>query len=55
MKIVEKPGYVETEDDTTYANVHTRNVPLSMHDGKVKYLTDVLHVLSITKNLISIG
>ena len=34
---------------------HTRNVPLTMHDDKVKYLVDVFHVLSITKNLVSIG
>ena len=26
-----------------------------MHDGKVKYLTNVLHVPKITKNLVSVG
>lgn len=26
-----------------------------MHDGKVKYLADIHHVPSITKNLVSIG
>ena len=26
-----------------------------MHDGKTKYLVDVLHVPNITKNLVSVG
>ena len=30
------------------------NVPLSMQDGMVKYLADVLHVPQITKNLVSL-
>ena len=34
---------------------HTGNVPLTLQDGKVKYLADVLHVPSITKNLIFVG
>ena len=55
MQTLEKLGYVETGDDTTHAIVHTGNVPLTMQDGKVKYLSDVLHVPSITKNLVSVG
>ena len=55
MQIVEKLGYVEIGDDTTHAYAHTGNVPLTMHDGKVKYLADVLHVPSITKNLVLVG
>ena len=31
------------------------NVPLSMEDGKEKYLADVLHVSTITKNLVCVG
>ena len=53
MQIVDKPSYVETRDNTTHAIAHIGNVPLTMHDGKVQYLTDVLHVLIITKNLVS--
>ena len=34
---------------------HVGNVPLSMHDGKEKYMADVLHVPTITKNLASIS
>ena len=34
----ERPGYVETSDDTTHPIAHVGNVPLSMQDGKVKYL-----------------
>jgi hypothetical protein len=30
-------------------------VPLSMQDGQTKYLKDVLHVPTITKNLVSVG
>jgi len=30
-------------------------VPLVMQDGKIKYLSDVLHVPNITKNLVSVG
>ena len=55
MQTLEKPGYVETREDTTHAIVHTGNVPLTMQDGKVKYLSDVLHVPSITKNLVLVG
>ena len=44
-------GYVETGDDTAHPKSHAKNVPLSMQDGKVKYLADVLHVTQITKKL----
>ena len=55
MKEPNKPGYVETGDDTMHPIEHVGNVPLSMHDGKEKYMADVLHVPTITKNLVSIG
>ena len=55
MQDLERPGYVETGDDTSHPIKHTGNVPLTLQDGKVKYLADVLHVPSITKNLISVG
>ena len=51
----QKPGFVETGDDTAHPIAHVGNVPLSMQDGKVKYLSDVLHVPQITKNLVSVG
>ena len=38
MKDPESPGYVETSDDIAYLIAHTRKVPLSMQDGKMKYL-----------------
>ena len=34
---------------------HVGNVPLSMDNGKDKYLADVLHVPIITKNLVLVG
>ena len=52
MQNLEKPGYVEIGDDIAHPIKHTGNVPLTLHDGKVKYLADVLHGPSITKNLI---
>ena len=36
MQVVEKPGYVKIGDDTTHDIAHTSNVPLALHDGKVK-------------------
>ena len=44
MKKPERPGYVETSDDTTHSIAHIGDVSLSMQDGKVKCLTNVLHV-----------
>ena len=35
--------------------MHTGDVLLTMQDGKVKSLADVLHVLSTTKNLVFVG
>lgn len=55
MQNIEHPGYVEIGDDTAHPFKHTNTVSLTMHDGKVKYLADVLHVSNITKNLVSVG
>jgi hypothetical protein len=55
VKNLEKLGYVETGDDTAHPIAHIENVPLAMQDGKIKYLSDVLHVPNITKNLVSVG
>ena len=55
MRSPECPGYVETGDDTAHPITHVGNVPLTMQDGKAKYLADVLHVPDITKNLVSVG
>jgi hypothetical protein len=48
-------GFVETDDDTTHPITQISKVPLSMQDGQTKYLKDVLHVPTITKNLVFIG
>ena len=42
-------------EDSPVIGVVNKNVPLSLQDDNVKYLTDVLHVPNITKNLLSIG
>ena len=46
---------LKTGDDTAHPIAHVVNVSLSMKDGKVKYLADVLHVSQIRKNLVSVG
>ena len=48
-------GYVVTGDDTQHAITHTGSVPLRMHDGRIKNMSDVLYVPSISKNLVSVG
>jgi hypothetical protein len=48
-------GFVETSDDITYLITQIGKVSLSMQDGQTKYFKDVLHVPTITKNLVSIG
>jgi hypothetical protein len=55
VKDLDKPGYVETGDDTTHPIAHIGNVPLTMQNGKIKYLFDLLHVPNITKNLVFVG
>jgi hypothetical protein len=54
-KDLKTPGFVETSDDTTHPITQIRKVPLSMQDEQTKCLKDVLHVPTITKNLVSIG
>ena len=51
----EKPSYVKIGDDTLHSIEHVGKVPLSMHDGKTKHMADVLHVPTITKNLVFVG
>ncbi len=45
------PRFVETGDDITHPITQIDKVPLSMQDGQIKYLKDVLHVLTITKKI----
>ena len=55
LHVPKQPGYVETGDDTIHPIEHVGNVPLALHDSKSKYMADVLHVPTITKNLVSVG
>ena len=50
----EQPGVVKTGDDTPYTIEHVREVPLNLV-GQMGKLMNVLHVLTITKNLVSVG
>ncbi len=51
-KYLKTPGFVEIGDDTTHPITQIGKVSLSMQDGQTKYLKDVLHVPTITKNLV---
>ncbi len=46
---------METGDGTTHPITQIGKVPLSMQDGQTKYLKNILHVLTITKNLVFVG
>ena len=48
-----QPGVVATGDDTPHLIANVREVPLS-HVGQKGKLMNVLHVLTITKNLVSV-
>jgi hypothetical protein len=54
-KDLKTPRFVEIGDDTTHPITQIGKVPLSMQDGQTKYLKDVLHVSTITKNLVSVS
>ncbi len=54
-KDLKTPRFVEIGDDTTHPITQIGKVPLSMQDGQTKYLKDVPHVPTITKNLVFIG
>ncbi len=47
--------FMEIGDDITHPITQIGKVPLSMQDGQTQYLKDVLHVPTITKNLVSVG
>jgi hypothetical protein len=55
-KDLKTPRFVEISgDDTTHPITQISKVPLSMQDGQTKYLKYVLHVPTITKNLVSVS
>ena len=49
VRNLEKPGYVETSDDTAHPISQVGKVPLAMQNGRTKYLSDVLHVPNIIR------
>ena len=52
MHVPKKPGYVEIGDDILHPIEHVGKVPLCIYYGKIKNMADVLHVPTITKNLV---
>ena len=54
LRELERPGYVETGDDTTHPIRLIGNVPFGKK-GMQTCINNVLHVPTITKNLVSVG
>ena len=54
LRELERHGYGETGEDTTHSIRHISNV-LFGEEGKQTYIKTVLHVPTITKNLVSVG
>ena len=54
LRTPDRPGYIETRDDTTHHIRHIWNVPFKKEDNQT-CIKNVLHVPTITKNLVSIG
>ena len=49
-----KPGMVETSDESPHTIEHIGDAAFNNHDNK-GYIKDVLHVSTITKNLVPVG
>ena len=55
LRELERPGYVETGDDTTHPIRHIGNVPFGEKGKKTCIKNINLHVPTITKNFVSVG
>ena len=51
LRILDRPDYVEIGDDITHPIRHIDNVPFGKEGNKNTCIKNVLHVLTITKNL----
>ena len=51
---LERPDYVKTRDNTTHPIRDIDNVPFGK-EAKQTFIKNILHVLTITKNLVSVG
>ena len=54
LRTPDRPGFIETGDDTTHPIRHIGNVPFGK-EGEQTCIKNVLHVPTITKNLVSVG
>ena len=54
MRKPKRRAVVETGGDSTHTTEHIGDVPFN-NNGDNSYITDVLHVPTITKNLVSVG
>ena len=54
LRMPDRPSYIEAGNDTPHPIVHIGNVPFGK-EGEQTYIKHVLHVPTITKNLVSVG
>ena len=54
LRMSDQPGYIQTGHDTTHPIRHIGNVPFGK-EGEQNCIKNVLHVLTINKNLVSVG
>ena len=54
LRELDRSGYVKTGEDTSHPIQHVDNVAFS-REGNQTYIKNVLHLLTITKNLVSVG
>ena len=54
LRTPDRPGYIETGDDTPHPIRHIGDVPFGK-EGEQTCIKNVLHVPTITKNLVSVG
>ncbi len=55
IRDLKTPSFLETGDETIHPITQIGKVPLYMQDGQTKYLKDVLHVPTITNNVVLVG
>ena len=54
LRMLDRPGYIETGDDTLHPIRHIDDVPFGK-EGEQTCIKNVLHVPTITMNLVSVG
>ncbi|KAL3682919.1 hypothetical protein R1sor_000941 [Riccia sorocarpa] len=55
LELLQAPQYMVIGDDTKHEIQHKGNVPMQLTDSKLAGLRNVLHVPTMTRNLLSVG